>query len=67
MRPDAGSGAAAGPDGRSGPAAASASGPSSSGRSRLTGGAVRHKDPFLDDRPGYLTAIEKAQARSESA
>ncbi len=59
MRPDAAA-TTTGTGRRSGPATASASDP---GSPRLTGGAVRLKDPILDYRSNDLTAIDKAQAR----
>jgi hypothetical protein len=55
MRP-AGSAATAATGLRSGPATATATG---SGCPRLTGGAVRLKDPILDYRSNDLTAIDR--------
>jgi hypothetical protein len=56
MRPAAGSAATAATGLRSGPATATASG---SGCPRLTGGAVRLKDPVLELSTNDLTAIER--------
>jgi hypothetical protein len=64
MRPDPGTAAAATtPDARSGPAATT----SGSASPRLIDGAVRLKDPILDDRSDDLTAIDRSTSERREA
>jgi hypothetical protein len=63
MRPDAGTAAAATTsDARSGPATTSGS-----ASPRLIDGAVRLKDPILDDRSDDLTAIDRSTSERREA